>query len=379
MKIIKVSFKDNAQNWQLSETTFDKLTLLVGASGVGKTKILKALDSIKQIALGGLNEAGVVEWRIEFTTNKNDSYLWSGQTKLSGESPVFLEKGIPQSNTNIENEQIALNGNIILKRTASETIYNNLQTVKFALNESIVSILKEEELIKPISESFKQIQLTDHSSIKNRSLDFPFLNKSNMKNISLEDLRNKRSHINIKLYLASLYCKDMIEEIKERYIEIFPLVEDIRIKSKDLNSKLLDEKEHYIAPYIQIKEKGVNKWIHETDISSGMYRTLIHLAEMYLCADGSVFLIDEFENSLGVNCIDELTDQILFSDRAIQYIITSHHPYIINNIDFSHWKLVTRKGSFVKASPISTFIQGGSSHDKFMQLIQLSQFQTGED
>jgi predicted ATPase len=376
MKINKLSFKDNAQNWQLSETTFDKLTLLVGASGVGKTKILQALNSIKQIALGRLNTE--VEWSIEFTTNNNDLYLWSGRTKLSGEPSLLFEEGLIMSDVNIETEQIALNGNTILERTANKTLYNNLQTVKFVLNESIVSILKEEELIKPIGEGFKQLQLTDHSSIKNRLSDnlYPWLSKDvekNMKNISLDDLRNRRLHVITKLYLASLYYKDIIEEIKERYIEIFPLVEDIQVKSIREPGAM----EHYIT--IQIKEKRVQEWIHEMDISSGMYRTLIHLAEMYLCADGSVFLIDEFENSLGVNCIDELTDNILLSNRDIQYIITSHHPYIINNIDFSCWKLVTRKGSFVKASPISNFIHEGSSHDKFMQLIQLSQFQTGED
>lgn len=110
-----------------------------------------------------------------------------------------------------------------------------------------------------------------------------------------------------------------------------------------------------------------------------MYRSLIHIAEMYLCADGTVFLIDEFENSLGINCINDLTQEMLESDRELQFIITSHHPYIINNIDFKYWKLVTRNGSIVKTREINDFIKGQSSHDRFMQLIQLSQYKTGEE
>ena len=88
------------------------------------------------------------------------------------------------------------------------------------------------------------------------------------------------------------------------------------------------------APFIQFKEIGVKDWIPVMGMSAGMYRTLIHIIELYLSADGTVILIDEFENSLGVNCIDELTTEMIGATNRIQFIITSHHPYIINNINY---------------------------------------------
>lgn len=231
-----------------------------------------------------------------------------------------------------------------------------------------------------ISRNFKQIQLNDHSSTQfpKASLYVSTINSNELKritNISIEVLRTLDLNVIVKLYLSSLHCKEIFQTIKEMYIEIFPLVEDIRFICKEIRSN----KEPYFYIETQIKEKGIVNWIKRDDISSGMFRSLIHIAEIYLRNDGTVFLIDEFENSLGVNCIDKLTNEIISTDRDVQFIITSHHPYIINNIDFSHWKLVVRNGSVVKAIPVSNIINGESSHDKFMQLIQLSEYQTGEE
>jgi predicted ATP-dependent endonuclease of OLD family len=108
-----------------------------------------------------------------------------------------------------------------------------------------------------------------------------------------------------------------------------------------------------------------------------MLRVFLQLAEIYLCPDGTVFLIDEFENSLGINCIDELTKVILNLNRNLQFVITSHHPYIINNIPFEYWKIVTRKGNTITTHDASEFNLGRSKHDRFMQLLQLEEYQTG--
>lgn len=385
MKINKLRFKDNKQHWELSEISFDYLTLLVGASGVGKTKTLRAINVIKQIAQG--HASCGIEWYVHLTTNSGDSYIWEGETDTSGISFPFFDddffyllddKDTPK--TNFKWEKIYLNDNLILDRNSSETIYNNNKTVKLALSESIVSILKEEDSIKPIVEEFKRIKTQDLSSNKRGAFSMnSIISKDDSGEYStIEEIRNSSRNIYLKLYLVSLYYPQVFEDIKDRYIEIFPLIEDIRIESRDADFTEKG-KDKFLLISILIKEKGVQDWIRESDLSSGMYRSLIHIAEMHLCADGTLFLIDEFENSLGVNCINELTNEILLSDRRLQFIITSHHPYIINNIDFPFWKLVIRNGSTVRAMDINSFIQGQSSHDKFMQLIQLSQYQTGEE
>jgi Fe-S cluster assembly ATPase SufC len=107
----------------------------------------------------------------------------------------------------------------------------------------------------------------------------------------------------------------------------------------------------------------------------------MQLCDLYLCPDGAVFLIDEFENSLGINCIGDIMQDILAQDRQLQFIVTSHHPYIINNIPPDYWKLITRNGGVVKThSPADLGCDFTKSrHDTFMQLLQLDEFRTGQE
>ena len=131
------------------------------------------------------------------------------------------------------------------------------------------------------------------------------------------------------------------------------------------------------TPFIQIKESGIPNWIEERKLSSGMYRVLMHIAELYLCADGTIILIDEFENSLGINCIDDITNSIVTDRRDLQFIMTSHHPYIINNISLDNWKVITRKAGTVKNYNATQLNLGKSKHKAFTQLINLDKYSEG--
>lgn len=70
----------------------------------------------------------------------------------------------------------------------------------------------------------------------------------------------------------------------------------------------------------------------------------------------SLVLIDEFENGLGVNCIDLLSDLMLSERNDLQFIITSHHPKIINAVDKDKWRIIDRDTYVVKNSASSAII-----------------------
>lgn len=154
---------------------------------------------------------------------------------------------------------------------------------------------------------------------------------------------------------------------------MFPQVEDISFKKVD------EPKEFFFrdVPVLVMREKNIENDISLYRFSSGMKRTLFHIAEMHLASENSVFLIDEFENSLGINCIDEITDYLIGTTNNLQFIITSHHPYIINNIDSYHWKVVARKGGNIKTYESRQLNIGKSKHDSFIQLINSEVYMTG--
>ncbi len=382
MRISKFKFEDKSSEWRLEELLLNKLTLLVGASGVGKTQILRALMGLKQITSG--SSINGVAWLIEFETLSKKKYVWEGEFENKGVS-IFVEEEDDDENkknkAKIIFENLYLDGNLIVKRTTDKILFNSQPTIKLSQQESVLSLLKEEDLVKPAHDELKKLHFADHSnSAIEKGFSFSFLNASNLakKYKTLQKIQESDLETPLKLFFLSKIEKKTFELIKQRFIDIFPQVEDIKIapletKDKEMPDFLKD------YPFIQIKEKSVKHWIHQSRISSGMFRTLMQLSELYLCSEGTIFLIDEFENSLGINCINEITSDILSSRRQLQFILTSHHPYIIDAISFENWKLVTRNAGIIKTHNISKFNIGKSRHSAFMQLLQLDEYQTGQE
>ncbi len=378
MRIKTLTYRDNALKWELEKADFEALTLLVGASGVGKTQILKSILNLKSVASG--KSISGIHWEITFETLNGNLYKWKGEYENKGDIDFSDDddEELKRHKPSIQFETLHLNGKILVDRNNNEIIFNGNKTVKLPNQQSVIYLLKEEDLIQPAFEGFGKILFSDQTDSTREAYRIKFSDTQKLlKSVkTISQIQEAKEDIRIKLFLAYKNVPEIFEIIKERYIDIFPQVEDIKVEPLDMDDEDLPMffKEY---PFIQIKEKGIEKWIKQHNISSGMFRSLIHISEIYLCSEGSVFLIDEFENSLGINCINELTNDILSSKRKTQFIITSHHPYIINNVDYTNWKLVTRTKGVVKTHKPEKFNIGKSKHDAFMQLIQLEQYQTG--
>lgn len=369
MKLLSIKFINKEQEWEFEKIHFFDLTLLVGVSGVGKTQVLKSIYTLKHIA-GGESINGV-KWELEFQTLKGKKYLWCGEfenIKSKNEHiPEYFEERNEKTKPKIISEQLILNDTkIIIDRNLEKFKFNNNEMPKLISTESAINILKEEDLIKDVYDSFKLIILRDHTQKIGNQFSHLSIEKLKNKFKTFEEIKESDLDTFHKLALICDISKPTFEEIKSRFIEVFPQIENIKvepIKIDDLSNFIFE------TTVIQIKEIGVQKWIPHNRMSSGMLRTLLHISEMYLWNEGTVILIDEFENSLGLNCIDVLTDDLIYDNNNIQFIATSHHPYIINKIPFEYWKIVTRKGSIIKTFDAKDFELGNSHHDRFMSLI----------
>ena len=378
MKIKKLEFHNHALDWHLEETEFnDDLSLLVGVSGVGKTQILQSILDLKNIINGrALNGA---KWDISFDTDENKNYRWQGEFELKEkfDREYIIYKENEEENwdrPNIISEKLSLGNKIIVERDSDKILFDNKPTLKLSPTESIVKILKEEDKISPAYEGFSKIFFSNQSIPHDAVFDFLAKLLKEFPDKTIRDIRNSELSIEMKLIFLDKYLQNEFAEIKEQFMEIFPSIEDIKFDYLQC-----DKVPHYYQNtlFLHLKEKGVDDFISPWRISSGMLKALYSISELYLSADGSVFLIDEFENSLGVNCIDVVTDNLMQVERDLQFIITSHHPYIINNINMKHWKIVTRKGNAVKVRDASEFKLGKSKHDAFIQLINLDEFTDG--
>ena len=388
MKIRDFSFKNNSQNWSLEKTYFDNLNLLVGASGVGKTRILKALYLICNVAQGEVQMLEDVEWSIDFS-HLGQKYRW----ELKALNPTEKTFSSEQQQSEIVDEKLIKftedNEPVeILHRTKIESTLNKVQIPKLKRTESAISLLSEEESIAQIADAFKRFIFNETLQNVETSINFdpsslilsPFLNTQlkltdtdhNAYIKTLEIFKETAIHFAtiLKAYYLKEYFSQIFNEIKEAYIEIFPSVKDIRVtvdKHSDKNYNLL----------LEIQEHGLGNWIPQYQISSGMYVTLTYLIEITTAPEGSVFVVDEFENSLGINCMPQLTDIILDKSPELQFILTSHHPYIINNIPWQTWQLVSRTNGIIKTRRAVDIPQldTASRLDKFTQLLNLLEYE----
>nr|VFJ92657.1 MAG: AAA domain-containing protein, putative AbiEii toxin, Type IV TA system [Candidatus Kentron sp. LFY] len=406
MKIESLEYIDHASGWRLEKTDFDRLTLLVGASGVGKSRILEAILHLRQIAgifpLPFYSSNGV-EWNIGFSTSSGHVCEWSGRFESGNPERKTSQLGFlsiignikNEGSFNLEFERVAIDGSSIVERRSEGILFKGKETVKLSRKKSVFDLLREEEEIKGIRDEFQKILFHDSGpnkglfNIINPGMSFDVIADPEREFVTLGGIRESDDGIRNKFYLAYANGLSVFDDIKGILMEVFPYIQDIRMElsrvkdigfpanffSQEVQEAWREIDSHF--PRLQIKEIGVTDWIGEERISSGMLKTLLHIAELYLCADHSLILIDEFENSLGVNCIDEMTSTMLAPERNLQFILTSHHPYIINNIGPEYWKVVTRKGSVVTTRDAAALGIGKSKHEAFIQLINREEYSEG--
>ncbi|MCC3425467.1 MAG: AAA family ATPase [Microcoleus sp. PH2017_01_SCD_O_A] len=380
MKIISLQLKNHFLGWDFDEIKFSSnLTLLVGISGAGKTQILRGIIDLKRIANG--KAINGLEWKIIFSTVNGTEFIWEGgfDTVETNELNFdYPEKENPDENekSSFIYEKLISKNEVLVERNKEEIKFKNSQIPKLSSHQSMMYLLKEETVIKEAFDAVNKIEYRDHTinGLRLRSSK-QSLHSIKNKYQTLQSIVNSDEDIRTKLYLIYENKLDIFEAIKSRFIDVFQQIEDVRVepfKTDDLFKGFAD----IFVPVISIKEKSVPKWIREDRMSSGMLRTIIHLGEIFLSNEGSVILIDEFENSLGINCIDILTDDLIHENKTLQFIATSHHPYIINNIPYEYWKIVTRQGGHIRTCNASDYHLGKSKQDAFIQLNKILEKQS---
>ena len=222
---------------------------------------------------------------------------------------------------------------------------------KLSQNHSAIQLLKEEETIKPIFEGFGRIAKRYFSGddLKKQARDEIIDTKTKE---LLDKAKNKKTllfrfAIGNKLNLLQEYYPENFKRVCDAFKNVFPFVESCAITTKDRTAETLNVMADLKIKIFAVKEKGGKEWISYDQLSSGMQKVILFLADIETLPAGSIYLIDEYENSLGVNAIDFLPDYIATVNYDIQFFITSHHPYIINNFEPKDWFIFHRKGKKV--------------------------------
>ncbi|MFK7796115.1 MAG: AAA family ATPase [Aureispira sp.] len=358
MYIKSLAARNNREKWELEKVTFDyNFTLFVGISGAGKTQILKALDNLRHIVSGG--SIGNFEWDVILELENGKQYQWagsfyyddSGESNIGGISFPLVDKEILRElDTNI----------LIIDRNRSDILFNGVKLPKMSKRNSAITLFIEEEPLKDIGWLLNKIIYRNNAERRQPLIIDKKQDPTNLVTDSLEEIKKMPIDNLVKYYLAQQKKLPIIREIEGVYNSIFEDVDFIYM------SKRLEH--DYIKLAVSIRHKNNFMPIEQEKMSSGMLRVLMLLIDLYFSPDGSIFLIDEIENSLGINCLDEYVYQLHHANPNIQIIATSHHPYIINNIPYQQWKVVKRKGAAISVVNAEDLGIGQSRQEAFIQL-----------
>lgn len=390
MSIVKFAFEDELRGWKLTETAFGPFNLLVGASGVGKTRILKALERVRLAALKDARFAAGCKWAIEIDAG-GARYLWAARTlKMNGSSeesiPYGDEDGFETEPARFAEEQLWLGGSrALVTRDSKQFMLQEKPLPKIKETESAISLLSAEDVVHPIYENFRKV-VQGPAAILDEFYGYrseTWLPELEAKVRSPEELRDLMDlDILTKALVLQSKFPEVFARLTDQFRDIFNQVEEIRVKSyRDTVAHVKNSDAIVVLDrlIVVMRERGVGSWLVPRQLSSGMFRTFVHLLELMLAPNGTTFLIDEFENSLGVNCLPQVAEHILGRAGELQFIITSHHPYVINNIPASMWRVVTRQGSTVRVLGFEDLpaLASASKHERFTILSNLPEFEHG--
>ena len=292
-----------------------------------------------------------------------EEYVWSYKIQQNYAEDIIESKEIKYffAYEKLENKD----GYILMQRTP-DTIevagYDKVPTPK--KDESLLVQYSEDSFVKPIiSEMLKlypiEIDIDVRGAIAQDSFNmFKAKIKDSFKGKTKPPFE-KFSHLPVplKIYITKEYYPEM-------YAQIFSAVKELFMEINNIDIVEDSARELYM---VAIDVYGKKLMQHE--ISNGMLKTIYYIVELITMSANSLVLIDEFENGLGVNCIDVSAELLLSERKDLQFIITSHHPKIINQISNKKWKIIERDIATVKNSTAEEYGIMHSQHDAYFNLI----------
>jgi energy-coupling factor transporter ATP-binding protein EcfA2 len=358
MKILDYEFSE--KYWKFQKVEFQNINLIVGDSGSGKTRLLNTMFNLgSQVAKKHLG--GVSTWKLTLGVG-NDLYKWNVSTTLEENKVVVGE------------EYLFLNDRQILEREKQDYTFNGNASVKLPKNEMSISTLREEQLIKPLFDGFSRMLRRRFFADELEKLSsFWAANDKVLMKIGeskdLSELYKADPPLNYRLFVLQRYFPNLYEKIVSTFKSSFEFIEAAKIMSSDKLDSL--ELPFSSVPIFCVRERSVDKWIRLDELSSGMQKTLLVITDLFALPKDIIYLIDEYENSLGVGPINILPNILFSGEVEYQVFVTSHHPYIITSFPVGNWYIAHRKGSVVSFTYGKELESryGVSKQDQYLQLI----------
>jgi ABC-type multidrug transport system ATPase subunit len=351
-------------DFAFDEVGFERVNLLVGDSGTGKTRFLNTIvNFFLQVVSDKIFFIG--KWDVAFESN---GVIYNYKLHVAP-SPKNPRENI------IASEVLSKKDKTIFERVNGMITWNGNKMPKLSQDKTCFSLLDDDE-ISSLSMNMKKIIARRFSGDElNKNFQFGII-LSNMPDNpvpqhikTMGDLAVEPIDFHNKMHFLQKILPDGYKKVVSLIRAAFPFIEDASLQPV---TQIMPNFQGTIHTQVFcIKERNIGKWISCHDISSGMQKLFLLILDTFLLQDSGILLIDEYENSLGISAINFLPDLIDSISQNCQFIITSHHPYIINRLPIESWKVFHRDGMKVHITDGTQLKEkyAQSRQDYFIQLI----------
>lgn len=355
-----------SEGWTLDPIALTPhINLLVGESGAGKTRLLNMLFNISSFVATNQSFCPGV-WSMHFE-HDGVSYVWeySGFVDSEDEGVIQSEKFWIGDLSKIDN--------LILDRDLKTTKFNGVVVPTLPKGTSALHAFREDESLVAPCDAFRKIKrrnffgqdLAHAVSLQSAPIG---LIKRLGKSKKIEDLFFAPLTLNSLMHILEIHFPKKFAAIVEQFQIAFPNIESMYTKGA---SELYNVQHTGNAAVLLLKERNVEKPIPLSEISSGMQKVLLILADVIASPSNSLYMIDEYENSLGINAINFLPSFLAEFGEDRQFILTTHHPLLINAIPVSSWFVFHRDGVHISVKFGAELEEkyGKSKQQRFTQLL----------
>lgn len=367
MKITEFYYKDLQNGIEVEKLTFDDFSILVGVSGAGKTTIINGIREVLRILKGRKNHSK--EWSIKFETHSKSTVEWEGRLSTDYNTFIDDEDGDTETYAQVEYEKLIIDGNEILSINDNDKRFKNESLPSLDQTTCLFHQLRNDEALTDAYKSMHSIVMLNEHIYSPKFMGI--IQESKIERLKTQcdsknnTIQSEEMDTRERIYFASLFDKDKFEYFNAICASIFNNFSEVTPELSNADFPFSNSsKIKTLATNIKLTSGEV---IEQSDISSGMFKSIIVIAEVIFGSALNPIIIDEIENSLGVNCLPSVLDELETAQR--QVIITTHHPKIINKVPLKCWKIVSRNGAKVKTSVADVLIDSQSHHDNYIKLI----------